>query len=374
MGVGLYIHVPFCESKCNYCDFYSVAPAPDSDQRNYIESLQLEMDGFPDDFSPRTVYIGGGTPSVLTPDLLAKLLNAISERIDTDKLDEYTVEVNPGTVTSERLGIMRDNGVDRISLGVQSFSDDVLSFLGRSHSSADICEAVMNITDSGIDNFSIDIIFGVPETDLETVEQDVEKALALQPAHISSYALMIAAGTRLHFLQQQGELQELDEDLVADQFELVRDKLTASGMHHYEISNFAFPGRECRHNMLYWGGGSYIGCGPSAHSHWRGVRYSNIPNLWEYNQALATGRSPWDQSEELAPRDKARETLVMWLRRLDGVDVAEFERVSGYGPFEICRKQIEELLGSGLLQYEHGILRLSPEAVFISDSVFRNLI
>jgi oxygen-independent coproporphyrinogen III oxidase len=371
---GLYIHVPFCESKCNYCDFYSVAPATLPEREDYLRALAIELAGLPDDFEPDTVYIGGGTPTVLDPDMLVQLLDEIAGRLEIDQIQEYTIEANPGTLTAEKLELLLAAGIDRISLGAQSFDDDVLAFLGRAHSAVDTLQAVEAIRSVGIPNLSMDIIFGIPGTDAETVQLDVARAIALAPEHISSYALNIAAGTRLHFLREQGDISELDDDLVARQFQIVRDELRRDGYEHYEISNYARPGRHSLHNMLYWSGAEYIGCGPAAHSHWKGVRYSNIANLWEYAQSQFAGRSAHEHSEKLPPEQKARETLVMWLRRLDGVDIAEFKLATGYSPFELCANQIDQLCADGLLELRDGVLALSENAVFISDTVFRELV
>lgn len=374
MSAGLYIHVPFCESKCYYCDFYSVAPASRRERSDYLKALTVELAELPPEFEPDTVYIGGGTPTVLDEDMLTVLLGSVSRAVDLDKVDEYTVEANPGTLTDEKLAVLSAAGVGRISLGAQSFDDRTLDFLGRGHSAAEIYRSVDAVRAAGIDNLSLDLIFGVPGTDLNSTETDLDRLLPLEADHVSSYALIIAPGTRLQFLREQGDIRELDEDLIAAQFQLVRDTLTRAGWEHYEISNYARTGRRCMHNMLYWSGGDYIGCGPAAHSHWQGVRYSNISNLWEYTQSLSAGRSPRSESEQLPPEAKARETLVMWLRRLDGVDVEEFRQATGYNPFDLCQEEIEHLREDGLLKVSDGTIALSEEAIFISDTVFRELV
>lgn len=366
--------MPFCASKCYYCDFYSVAPATRRERAEYLKALAVELAELPGDFEATTVYIGGGTPTVLDADMLSELLAIVAHSVDLDSVEEYTVEANPGTIGDEKLAALAAAGVDRISLGAQSFDEQILEFLGRGHSVADIYRSVDAVRNSGIENLSLDLIFGVPGTDLNSAEVDLARIIALAPEHISSYALMIAPGTRLHFLREQGEIRELEEDMVAAQFQLMRARLMEAGFEHYEISNYARRGGRCVHNMLYWSGGDYIGCGPAAHSHWQGVRYSNISKLREYSQSLAAGRSTRSESEELPPEKKARETLVMCLRRLEGVDPDEFRQTTGYSPFDLCPQEIESLQKDGLLKVVNGRIALAEEAIFISDAVFRELV
>ncbi len=372
--MGLYIHIPFCQSKCNYCDFYSVAPATESEMYDFISALEVELSHLPDSFSPASIYIGGGTPTHLSESLLARLMTVLRNQVDMANVAEFSVEANPGTLSKDSMNVLAKGGVSRISIGAQSFNDERLELLGRMHDSEAIVSAVNTVRNAGIENISLDIMFGIPASEAESVVADIDAAATLSPCHISAYCLSIVPGTRLHFLREQGELKMPDDDLVADQYYSIRDRLLEYGFRHYEISNFARPERECAHNLLYWTGGEYFGCGPSAHSHWNNVRYSNCTNLWEYNQALLSGKSAKQSSECLPRQKKARETLLMWLRLVDGVVVEEFKRATGYDPYELCGIELESMIADGLLVAQNGNIRLSENALFTSDAVFREIV
>lgn len=371
---GLYIHVPFCQSKCNYCDFYSVAPATDTEMSDFISALEIELSDLPDSFSPTSVYMGGGTPTLLSASMLAGLLAVLREGIDMSKVSEFSVEANPGTLTDECAQILAGAGVSRISIGAQTFNEENLELLGRVHDAEAIVAAVAAARGAGIEDVSLDIMFGIPGGDVESVLYDIDSAAALVPCHVSAYCLSIAPGTRLHFLREQGELAMPEEDLIADQYHAIRKRLLEHGFGHYEISNFAQSGKECFHNLLYWTAGEYYGCGPSAHSHCNGVRYSNCANLWEYNQALLSGQSARQWSESLPPERKARETLVMWLRLVDGVRVEAFQRVTGYDPYELCGVELRSMIEDGLLVAMADRIRLAENSLFTSDYVFREIV
>ncbi|HOW97161.1 MAG TPA: radical SAM family heme chaperone HemW [Kiritimatiellia bacterium] len=265
---GLYIHVPFCARKCAYCDFYSV-PLNAAAAEEYLRALDRECGGLPDGFAPETVFIGGGTPTVLPPAELARLLDLLARRVNLGRVTEWTCEANPVTLDAEKIRILRGAGVNRVSLGVQSFDDGVLKFLGRLHTAREAVEAFRLLRAEGFDNIGLDLMCAVPGG---AIERDLERALALGPEHLSVYGLTFEDGTPLARRRDAGEVAELDEDEQLRQFRVVRETLKGAGFHHYEISNYARPGRECRHNLLYWGPGEYLGLGPAAHSHWGGQR------------------------------------------------------------------------------------------------------
>lgn len=354
---GLYIHVPFCARKCAYCDFYSVA----ADERTgpFLKALRAELKSLPAGFRPDTVFIGGGTPTVLDAAPLDRLLAAVAENIALPQIAEYTCEANPGTVNPEKLSVLRRGGVNRLSFGVQSFDDRTLQVLGRIHSAQDADEAVAMARRAGFGSISLDLIFGVPGQTPRAVERDLDRALALEPEHLSVYNLIYEPGTPL----AASNPERLDEELEREMYDRIRGRLAAAGFVHYEISNFARPGFECLHNRLYWTGGEYIGTGPGAHSHWQGARFSNEADLNGYCR-----RGPRRDSEERLDRQaKLRETLVMGLRMTAGVRL----------PPELQQELAEplrRLAGQGLIVREGDRIRLADDALFLSNAVFAELI
>lgn len=381
---GLYVHVPFCVRKCRYCDFYSVetgggaragrahplTPSP----TDYLAALERELTLLPEGFSPTTLFLGGGTPTELATEELESLLAILASRVDLAEVEEWTCEANPGTLTPDKIDCLREAGVNRLSIGVQSFDAGILQFLGRIHSVDEAVESVQQARKAGFENVSIDLMYGVPGQTAEQWQHDLERAVALKPEHISCYCLAFEEGTPLDALRRRGLVKETEDQSALEQYTLARHMLSQAGYLHYELSNFAKPGFECRHNLLYWSGGEYIGAGPSAHSHWNGERYANVANLSEYVGRLMSGTSPIAFRERLTPEAKARETLVMALRRLDGVDAEWFVSVTGYDYRALCEEVIERLSRDGLLEYSDNRLRLTERALFISNAVLSELV
>jgi len=355
---GLYIHIPFCVRKCDYCAFYSEVSNNLKKQEQFFQSLEIEIKNlnprYPD-FSPETLFVGGGTPTA--PEF--QCLETFFPTLGKFQPKEFSVEVNPGTVDEAKLSLLRRSGVNRLSIGVQSFDFQCLETLGRIHSAEQAEEAFCLARAAGFDNISIDLMFGTPGQTLVMLNADLDRALALGPEHIAIYNLMYEEGTPL----MERDPVRLDEELEREMYDQICVRLKEAGFVHYEISNFAKPGFECRHNLLYWTGGEYIGCGPSAHSHWNGTRWANVADLDDY---CASG--PRREFEEtLDPDAKDRETLVMGLRLLDGVEVSP-------ELFEMQRSCFQGLEKEGLLVIEGCRVRLSEEALFISDAVFSELI
>jgi oxygen-independent coproporphyrinogen-3 oxidase len=352
---GLYIHIPFCENKCSYCAFYSIVARDRKRQEQFFQTLEKELNTLPAGFSPETIFVGGGTPTAVDLQCLEKffpLLGRFSPQ-------EFSCEANPGTVDAERFSLLRRSGVNRLSLGVQSFDTHCLKTLGRIHSAEEAETAFRRARAAGFENINLDLIFGVPGQTLQMLESDLNRALALGPEHIAIYNLMYEEGTAL----TRRNPPRLDEALERDMYDLIRARLNVAGFVHYEISNFARPGFECRHNLLYWSGGEYIGLGPAAHSHWQGVRRANVSDL----EAYCTNGSRREFEEKLDPDAKERETLVMGLRRLEGVEVAS-------GLWKTCSESFQTLEKAGLLAIDGRRVRLTDEALFVSDTVFSELV
>lgn len=382
---GLYIHVPFCVRKCLYCDFYSLPTGHGALPRRldavaetqndpFIAALAKEMESLPAGFAPETIFFGGGTPTELSTRDFAALFRLLRERVDLSRVGEWTCESNPGTLTRQKIEIMLAAGVNRVSMGVQSFDAKTLEFLGRIHSADEAAAGVELLRSCGVKNVNLDLMYGVPGQSREAVVESLQRLVELNPEHASCYCLIFEDGTPLTDLKLRGYVREVDEDEELAQYELVRGALAAAGYEHYEISNFAKPGRACAHNLLYWSGGEYIGLGPSAHSHWRGTRWGNIRDLSQYNRRLGGGLSVRHFEETLEAEAKARETLVMSLRQLGGVEREWFKQQTGFDFAELCRDALPMLTREGLLDDSDDRLRLTSRGLFLSDGIFAELV
>ena len=371
---GLYIHIPICISKCRYCDFYKLTPREWDNIQLFVQCLELELQRLPSDFSPETVFIGGGTPTALEPDDLAAMLKSINTHIDLSKVIEFSSEANPGTLSPEKLDVMRAGGINRVSMGVQSFNDKSLKLLGRIHKAEQAVEGYHMLRAAGFDNVNIDLIQSIPGMTPDDILNDARRVIELDPEHLSYYNLIYEPGTPMTRDRDAGRLIPPGDDEEADNYLAVKTLLEDAGYGHYEISNFCKPDRECRHNLLYWQGEEYFGCGPSAHSHWKGMRFGNVRDLQGYCDRLRKNEKPFDEVERLSLEDKARETLVMWLRLTDGVNLNAFKQVAGIDVDALCGSQVESLLEEGLLQRSVNHLQLAPEALFISNAVFSELV
>lgn len=376
--LGLYVHVPFCVRRCPYCSFYSrarnrVESEESHLQGKYLEALERELTSLPEAFLPETIFIGGGTPTELAPPHFARLLDMVREAAG-DQVREWSCESNPGTLTGEAVDAMRDAGVNRVSLGVQSFDDTRLGELGRIHSAEQAVASFQLLRAGGFENINLDLMFALPDPRVGEVEQQLTALLALRPEHVACYALSFEAGTAFESRRRRGHIVPPPDAEQVEQYQGIRARLTESGYEHYEISNFALPGRACRHNLLYWGGGEYIGCGPSACSHWAGERFGHVNDLDDYCDSMLRGATAEAFRERLEGQAKARETLVMALRRVQGVDAAAFEQWTGFALPDFLGEEIADLCERGLLQWDDGRLRLTGDALFVSDAVFRELV
>ncbi len=363
MGPGLYLHVPFCARKCAYCAFFSRRAEPAA-VAAWLAGVARELETLPEGFAPASVFFGGGTPTALEEADLARLLDLVRARVDLVRVGEWTCEANPGTLTKAKAARLRAAGANRLSIGAQSFADETLRKLGRIHAAAETRAAFALARAAGFENLGLDLIYGVPGVSRESFRADVEAALALDPEHLSCYCLEIEAGTPFAAEAAAGRL-DISADEQRAQFDWARQRLAAGGWAHYEISNFAKPGRECRQNLLYWTGGEYLGIGPAAHSHWRGKRWGNSAELPGWKREF---------EERLEPAAKARETLVMGLRRIAGWGRAEFRAATGFDYDALRGAEIARLAAEGLLVVEPDRIRLAADALFVSDSVFAELV
>ncbi len=365
---GVYVHVPFCSpGKCRYCDFYSV-PREEGLEALFLRALRREAERAGAGVAPRTVYVGGGTPTALSELSLLMLFEALSV-FSRHALVEFTVEANPGTFGPAKAELMRNGGADRMSIGVQSFDDGVLRFLGRHHTAREAVEAVRVARRAGFENVSLDLISDVPGTGRGDWRRELEAAVALEPDHISVYSLTLEPGTPLHAAMERGEFAPFDPDESAARMEMTASFLELRGYGRYEVSNYALPGRECAHNRIYWRNGPVLGLGPSAVTFDGRTRTRNVADVEGYVRALERGERPAVFSETLAARRLAGETAMLMLRRREGIVRSEFLAVTGEDPFSLYAETIAELESQGLLERDGESARIPPSRMALADHV-----
>ena len=374
---SIYIHIPYCQAKCPYCDFNSYA-AERWPEARYVAALCAELDHYAE-HAPwaggdvQTVFFGGGTPSLFAPASIERVLATVARLWKVAAAAEITLEANPGTVSVESLGGFRAAGINRLSFGVQSFQPHHLRVLGRIHSGGDAVNAVGWARDAGFDNVNVDLIFALPQQTLAEWEDDVARACALRPDHISAYNLTYEEGTPFHKLRSQGVLRQLPEEIEVAMFTRTQEVLAAAGFAPYEISNYAQPGRACRHNLNYWQSGSYLGAGAGAHSYaaapeW-GARWSNekIPN--RYIEAVERCGHARVTNETLAARQARGEFVFLGLRCRRGFAAAAFEQRFGADLVALF-PHAADLLADGLLECTDDHWHLTPRGLLLADSVF----
>lgn len=366
-SVGWYVHLPFCTTKCGYCDFYSLPTIP-ALVNELVAALRGELLARDPGRPVATIFVGGGTPTVLPAEALETVLRLLAER--AGPVAEFTVEANPSSTDELKLSLLRRVGVNRISFGAQSFQPEELRVLERIHDPRHIAESVMAARAAGFDNLNLDLIYGVPGQTFERWRDNLRRAVDLGPEHLSCYALMYEPGTSLTRLKKEGRLLAAEEDLEADMFEMTIDELTAAGFEHYEISNFARPGRRCRANVIYWENREYLGIGPSAVSYVDGLRRKNVADVRRYIEGLrADPRSIVAEEERLDSLRSACETAVQMLRLTAGIDLAAFQARTGYDAAQLFSEAAERLAGLGLVERTPGAIRLTRKGMLVSNRV-----
>ncbi len=377
MHISLYIHFPFCLRKCLYCDFNSLAGSrvPASEyMAAVIREMELRAERLDAPADSPTLYFGGGTPSLMEPCLVEDVIRTAARCYGLDAAAEITMEANPGTLTKAKLAGYRSAGVNRLSLGVQSFNDAMLSRLGRVHSAREAREAFATARETGFANIGIDLIHTLPGQTLAMWEGDLGEALSLAPGHVSAYGLTIEEGTPFHALAEAGTLVLPLEEEAVRMFQATSVTLQGAGYEQYEISNFALPGFRSRHNQVYWRRESYLGFGAGAHSFmgappW-GIRWKNPDSSSAYLDAISRDTLPEEEVSLLGKRDAMAERLFLGLRMREGVADDLFRREFGMTIGEAYPDELPELLAAGLLQWQEGALRLSERGLIISNQVF----
>ncbi|HNS32802.1 MAG TPA: radical SAM family heme chaperone HemW [bacterium] len=363
--IALYIHIPFCKRKCSYCDFVSYAGHGEEIFARYADALCAELAARRDMLSDgiSSIYMGGGTPSLLSPGHIEKIFSGISSACPSFSTDiEITIETNPATAGKEKLRDFRQLGINRISLGVQSFDDRLLSILGRIHTAKEAVRTYESCRNVGFENINLDLMFALPCQDMEMWRKDLQKAVFLDPQHLSVYNLQLEEGTPLWEEKKKNSLDFPSEDEDADMYLLAVQYLKEKGYSRYEISNFALDGRECMHNITYWQNGSYLGLGVAAHSHLNGCRRANTSSLEKY---LSSPCNAVAEETKVTPLMKRQETIFLGLRMSQGVEKAFF---TGY------EEKVEELKSNGLLEEKHGKYRLTDKGILLANRVFEHFV
>jgi len=367
--LGIYIHIPFCVRKCPYCDFVT-GPAGEQEREAYIAALISEIRGNPSrGAGAKTVYFGGGTPSELNTGQLESVLRAVGDVFEIEPGAECTIECNPGTVDLPKLRRLRGVGFNRISLGVQSFKDPLLSFLGRIHNAAEARQAFHWIREAGFDNLTADLIFGIPGQSLGDWREDLEELLALRPEHLSLYCLTIEAKTEFGRLKELGRLSDIDEDLAAGMFELAMDMTADAGYSQYEISNYALPGRESRHNLVYWRNEPYLGFGLSAASYLNGARWTNTASRADYLEQNRRGSVVRCGEERLEPRRALGEEIMLRLRLSEGFSITGVSRRWGIDAEQLYEHTLLDLEEDRLVERDEDTVRLTRRGRLVASSV-----
>ena len=367
-----YIHVPFCAHHCGYCNFSVIAGRNDLAEE-YIDAVAWELEQLP--ITPGqatldTLYFGGGTPTQLTADQFRRLFAAVTSWLPISEKAEITVEANPADVETEKLATMAALGVNRISLGSQSFHDQHLRTLQRDHASCYISRVTSLIRKACIASVFLDLIFAVPGQSLADWRADLAAVIELAPQHVSTYGLTFEKGAAFYGRLRSGDLQEADENLQRDMYLAAIDTLTAAGFEHYEVSNFARPGRRSRHNEVYWTGQTFWAFGPGAARFVDGRRATNHRSVTTYLQRIRGGQSPVAEVETLSPEDAASERLVFDLSRLESKPPTEIQAQTGYAVDDLVGDQLPEFVRLGLLHYADDRLRLTPAGLLVSDSIW----
>ncbi|BBW95539.1 radical SAM family heme chaperone HemW [Geobacillus sp. FSL W8-0032] len=372
MAISAYFHIPFCAHICHYCDFNKVFAAgqPIDD---YLRAMDKEMAWTAAEFGRRlqTLFIGGGTPTVLEPAQLGRLFESIHRHFQFDRSTaEFTVEANPDGLTSEKLAILRAAGVNRLSIGVQTFDPELLCAIGRTHRREDVVRAVEMAREAGFVNISVDLMYGLPGQTLALFLADLEAALSLEVAHLSVYSLMVEPKTMFYNEWRKGRLRLPGEEAEAEMYEAAMDRLPAGGYRQYEISNYALPGRESRHNLTYWNNEEYYGIGAGAHSYIDGVRRENIGPVRHYIAAIERGEWPHRAVRRLTVREQMEEELFLGLRKTEGVSKARFRQKFGCEMDDVFGAAIRRELACGRLEETNGHLRLTKRGRLLGNEVF----
>jgi oxygen-independent coproporphyrinogen-3 oxidase len=374
--IGLYIHIPFCYKKCSYCDFISFK-YNDQNIDQYVKALLKEIELYSSrlkKYKVKTLFIGGGTHSALTIDKMDTIVNKLYKSLSIESGIEFSVESNPGTLTKEKLEGYLKIGVNRLSIGLQSFNDRILNSIGRIHSKEIFLRNYHTARDVGFDNINIDLMYGLPGQSLSDWKDTLEKVIELRPEHISAYALKIEEGTRFYDLYLQNKLHLADEEEEREMYHYTIETLNKQGIVQYEISNFAKEDYECEHNLIYWNNEEFLGLGLAAHSYLNFCRFANTNNFEEYINLLNNGKLPVSTKENKSREDEIFETMFLGLRLTKGVNVNKFKKRFRLNPLEIYKYKLDKMIKLGLITVDENSIRLTRYGMDVSNQVFLEFI
>ncbi len=366
---GLYLHVPFCFHKCHYCDFYSITGQGDERMKAYVDRVLREAEMWVGRVVPKTVFFGGGTPSLLPLEMMRRLLAGLNERFDFSNCVEWTIECNPATVSFEYCAMLRESGVNRLSFGAQSFRQEELKILERHHEAEDVPKSIELARRAGFERLNLDLIYAIPGQSLEQWAENLERAIELKTEHLSCYGLTYELNTPITVKKRLGLIVAAEDELELRMLHHTRRRLKEAGLGAYEVSNYALPGAECGHNLLYWHGGDYIALGPSGASHVQGHRWKNRGHLGEWESAIDGGELPVDQYEHLSGRQRAGELAMLLLRLEEGLGFEFFRERTGMVASAIYASQLDQLARVGLIEADSSGIRLTESGLNVADAV-----
>ena len=388
--MGLYVHVPFCKPKCPYCDFNTYQGIENLIEP-FLPALTTEIECWGETLAHsavKSVFFGGGTPSYLPPGYIEKILASIQKSFKVDSAAEITIEANPGDLDEAACAGILAQGVNRLSIGVQSLDNALLNLLGRRHQASEAVQAFEAARQAGFDNVNLDLMYGLPNQSMGQWRRTLDSLAGLAPEHISLYALTLEEGTPMHRWAEEGKIPEPDPDLAADMYQYARESLASAGYHHYEISNWSLPGRACEHNVVYWENGPYLGVGPGAHSRLGDYRFWTVLSPRDYNskaaawadagvkradeliEAVLQGVSTLGGWEHLSQETTSSETMFLGLRLLDGLHLSEASARAGVDLAEKFRMAIAECIQLGLLEQDGDCLKLTGRSYLVANQAF----
>lgn len=371
--LGIYVHIPFCKRKCAYCDFISFSGKARLIEK-YVESLKREINKCKigkEDYMVKTIYFGGGTPSFIESKYIVEILEAIKEKFNISKNAEITIEINPGTVTEEKLKDYYEVGINRISFGLQSTNSQLLKLVGRIHSYSSFLEGYNLARKTGFKNINVDLMIGLPVQTLKDVQKDLSRIIELNPEHVSVYSLIVEEGTRIEEKIKNKELYLPSEKLERKMYWEVKNKLEEAGYIHYEISNFAKAGYESKHNLSCWNQGEYLGFGLAAHSYFNNVRYSNTDDFEEYFD--------WPENSKIiherqTDEDKQKEFMLLGLRKIEGVAISDFKNKFIENPIYLYRETLNKLVTQGLIEVDIDSIKLTNRGIDLANLVWEEFV
>lgn len=378
MARGVYIHIPFCHQICNYCDFNKVF-FKNQPVDEYIEAIGREIELIkeqsPDVFNDiETIYLGGGTPTSLSASQINRLLEIINTHLSTNQLVEFASEANPDELSIEKLNALKSGGINRLSLGVQSFDNELLKKLGRTHSNEQVLKTIENAREIGLSNLNIDLMYGLPGQTMNQWEDTLNKALALNLPHYSAYSLIVEPKTIFYIQYAKGKLHLPTEDLEAEMYDVLMREMEKNGLHQYEISNFSKNGRISTHNKIYWDNDEYVGIGAGAHGYVEGKRYSNIGPIRKYLDAVQKHERPIINEHIVTFEEKCEEQMFLGLRKTEGVSYEGFKSKLGVSLLDQYEPIIGDLVKGGLLIQDEVGIRLSRKGRFLGNEVFQQFL